>query len=343
MENILILDDEPNVGRMSTTDHISEAIKKLGGTPVRLRIGDFAVKQNTISIDYDSGKQHILFKKDGKKINLSEEISSVLCWRPRMPEELVKQLSGKKTQDFYKAEWNIFLRGIYLSLQHLFWMNPYPQSIIYEEKAYQLKIAQDIGFQIPKTYLTCSLEDAYKYFETTSEQIIYKPFSPITMKRKGKSDDPVYYSLYTNLIDKHDFLNADELLATPNIFQLYVPKKVELRVICVGKAVMTCEIHSQQSEVSKHDWRRYDIGHTQYAKHQLPSEVEKRCLKLLEQLKLSYGCIDMVVTPNDDYVFLEVNPNGQFGWIEDLTKLPITENIARMLMAGSINYDIKRW
>ena len=75
----------------------------------------------------------------------------------------------------------------------------------------------------------------------------------------------------------------------------------------------------------------------------MPEDIEQRCLKLLEKLGLTYGCIDMIVTPDDEYMFLELNPNGQYGWIEGLTGLPITENIARMLMAGSIDYDLTRW
>jgi lipocalin len=42
----------------------------------------------------------------------------------------------------------------------------------------------------------------------------------------------------------------------------------------------------------------------------------------------------MVVTPEGDYVFLEVNPSGQYGWIESRTGQPITEELVRMFMRG---------
>ena len=344
MDNIVILDDDPKYNKMTTTDYVSQAIEKMGGTCIHLRLADLVTKKSAISIDYDSDKQHIIFKKDGKVVNLTEEITSVLCWRPKMPKEIIKQIKEKKTREFYQGEWSVFLTGLFLSLQHCFWMNPYPQNMLLEEKAFQLKVAQQLGFHVPKTFLTTSLDEAYHYFESTDKKIIYKPLSQTMWEKKEKDDTkPACYAIYTTVIDKNDLLDSKDVHATPNIFQTYVEKKIELRITCVGKAVMACEIHSQDSKISSQDWRRYDIGNTRYKKHTLPQDIEQLCLKLLDTLKLTYGCIDMIVTPDDEYVFLELNPNGQYGWIEGLTGLPITENIARMLMARSINYDIKRW
>jgi len=344
MTNILIIDDNVKINKKTTTDRISQAIESMGGRCISLSLEDLAYNKSSISIDYDAGIQHVIFKKDNQVVNLTEEIRSVFCWRPKMPEEIKKQFKEKKTRSFYVGEWSCFLTGLFLSLQHCFWINPYPENVVFEEKAYQLKIAQQLGFRVPKSYLTTSLDDAYQYFKSFNDKIVYKPLSQTTWEKKEKHDDqPAFYAIYTNIIDKQDLLSSKDVYATPNIFQAYIEKKVELRITCVGKAVMACEIHSQDSSISKHDWRRYDIGHTKYEKHTLPQEIEQLCIKLLEKLRLTYGCIDMIITPDDEYVFLELNPNGQYGWVEGLTGFPITENIARMLMKGSIEYDIKRW
>ena len=53
---------------------------------------------------------------------------------------------------------------------------------------------------------------------------------------------------------------------------------------------------------------------------------------LVRRLGLAYGAIDLVLTPDGRYVFLEINPNGQYLWIEQLTGLPISEAIAEWLM-----------
>ncbi|MEV4245300.1 hypothetical protein AB0J63_18065 [Streptosporangium canum] len=49
---------------------------------------------------------------------------------------------------------------------------------------------------------------------------------------------------------------------------------------------------------------------------------------------LTYGAIDLILTPDGRYVFLEINPNGQFLWIEDATGLPIGAAIGDLLMSG---------
>jgi glutathione synthase/RimK-type ligase-like ATP-grasp enzyme len=118
------------------------------------------------------------------------------------------------------------------------------------------------------------------------------------------------------------------------IFQQYVPKRVELRVTVVGRRVFAAEIDSQASRSTRHDWRHYDDPNVQYRIHTLPPEMARACVRLVEALGLSFGAIDLIQTPEGKYVFLEINPNGQWGWIEDLTGLPISDAIADWL-AGS--------
>ncbi len=73
---------------------------------------------------------------------------------------------------------------------------------------------------------------------------------------------------------------------------------------------------------------------TQYAPHDLPRDVEQHCVELVEQLGLTYGAIDMIVTPDGRYVFLEINPAGLYLWIEAATGLPITDAICDLLVAS---------
>ncbi len=341
MKNILIIDDKEN-GNDTSADFVGKHIEDLGGNCVYLRLHDLANKKSCLSVSYDEGVQHIIFKNDVVNVDLTKEIQSVFFWRPRLPKEIIDKIEGKDKL-FYRAEWGNFMRGIYLSLKDCFWMNPYPQNVIYEEKVYQLKIAQEIGFRIPQSFITTSIEEASQYLAPIKEDVVYKPFSQNFWEKKKEGGKIDVYGLYTTVIKKEDLNDSEHEFPTPNIFQVYVPKKIELRITCVGKAVMACEIQSQKSEIAKHDWRHYDLDNTPHLKHKLPKDIENLCLKYLRNLNLTYGCIDMIVTPDDEYIFLELNPNGQFGWIEELTGFPITENIARMLIKGSIDYEIKGW
>lgn len=102
-----------------------------------------------------------------------------------------------------------------------------------------------------------------------------------------------------------------------------------------GDKVFPCAISSQNSQQTIEDWRRYDLPNTPHKPYALPMDLEQKCIALVKTLGLIFGCIDMIITPNNEYVFLEINPNGQWLWIEQLTGLPIAKALAELLIAGT--------
>jgi glutathione synthase/RimK-type ligase-like ATP-grasp enzyme len=120
----------------------------------------------------------------------------------------------------------------------------------------------------------------------------------------------------------------------PVVFQENMAKRLEMRVTVVGEQVFAAEIRSPEHFRTGTDWRHYQEFGCEgfYAVHSLPADVSQRCVRLCQELGLCYGAIDLILTPTGEYVFLEVNPGGQWGWIEEFTGLPISEAVARLLM-----------
>lgn len=132
----------------------------------------------------------------------------------------------------------------------------------------------------------------------------------------------------------------DAILNGAFIFQEYVPKKYELRVTIVDSKIFACKIDSQatENEDIKLDWRNYhqedDSGKTlPHSIIKLPEKIENACLEIMKNYNLNYGAIDLIVTPDDEYYFLEINPSGNYGWIEQLTGAPISETISEYLIS----------
>ena len=71
--------------------------------------------------------------------------------------------------------------------------------------------------------------------------------------------------------------------------------------------------------------------------YDLSPDIEELVLKLTSALGLVYGAIDMIVTPEGEHVFLEINPSGQFGFIEQSTGLPILSSLADTLIEGGVS------
>jgi glutathione synthase/RimK-type ligase-like ATP-grasp enzyme len=96
---------------------------------------------------------------------------------------------------------------------------------------------------------------------------------------------------------------------------------------------MSAAINSQASERAAHDWRRDGIRMIQdWQPYELPRGVEEKILRLMDYFVLNYGAIDIIVTPDGRHVFLEINPVGEFFWLERYTGLPIADTIAEVLL-----------
>lgn len=216
--------------------------------------------------------------------------------------------------DFWETFSSSWLPGTYARIRHA------------GLKAMQLGIAAQLGFDLPPTLITNDPDRLLDFYEREHGEIISKCLGPTTQKHFSR-----IAGRFTELVSRQDLTHVSSLHLAPMIFQGYVPKRVELRVTVVGEKVFAAEIHSQSTNHTRVDWRRYDFGHTPYASHQLPEEISRRCVALTERLGLSYSTIDMILTPEGRYVFLELNPNGQYLWIEFETGLPITAAICDLL------------
>jgi hypothetical protein len=180
--------------------------------------------------------------------------------------------------------------------------------------------------------VTNSPEEFVEFYRRHAGRIISKPFYYNTVYPSAETTKD-FWGMHTQPVTIHDVRFAASLRFCPVIVQAYVPKRVELRITVVGGEIFACEIHSQVTHRTKHDWRNYDLAHTPHYVHDVPQEVGERCYRLVAALGLCYGAIDMILTPDGRYVFLEINPSGQFRWIEDITGLPISAAIAQLLAA----------
>ena len=209
------------------------------------------------------------------------------------------------------------------------WVNHPQQNRNAELKIRQLKIANEVGLEIPKTLITNDPGDAESFFRKSKKK-------GVIVKRLGGGimlDGQNGSALYTSLINTQDIKNIERVKYTPTLFQEYIPKDVELRITVVGNKIFPVEIYSQKSEKAKVDWRK-DTLNLVHREHKLPIEIEQKLLIFVKKLGLNFGAIDMILTPSGKYVFLEINPNGQWGWIEDLTGMPISESIIELLTKG---------
>jgi hypothetical protein len=285
-----------------------------------------------ISVSYSpAGNPRRILRMDGQEIDLNT-ITAAWYRRPGPPIPH-STIVDAAVRSYVEEEAAFFLRDLWQTLQCK-WI-PATEAYIHhaEHKTTQLELAIKIGFQIPSTLVTNSKKDVIDFFNLHNGNVVSKVFRHNRIHPDNIQDECLM--TFTEVISIHDLGYCDTIAYCPVIFQAYVPKLFEVRVTVVGTKVFAAEIHSQQTNHTRYDWRHYDVGYTPHKVHVLPMDVHQKCIMLVQKLGLLYGTIDLIVTPERQYVFLEINPNGQYCWIEDLTGLPISHSLCDLLVSFS--------
>lgn len=184
-----------------------------------------------------------------------------------------------------------------------------------ENKAFQLLYAEKKGLLIPKSFVGNSNKRARDFF---CKKSIIKPLT--TGKIVTEDVVELYHTNYLETVNENISL-------TPVYFQEYINKKYEVRMTYIDGYFFAVRIDSED----KLDWRRNYRG-LKYKIIECPPKILEQCEELLNDFELNYGAFDFIVDEKDRWCFLEVNPNGQWLWLEHELQMPISEKIVRYLI-----------
>ena len=144
------------------------------------------------------------------------------------------------------------------------------------------------------------------------QKIITKSFSEYRFFMKYKT----VYAYFKGPLLFVDFNSFNDINFSQSLFQQYIPKKYEIRSFYLKGQFRSMAIFSQQNEKTKLDFRNYDQERpNRNVPYNLPKSLEQKLHKLMLKLDINCGSMDIIVTPDDQYYFLEVNPFGQFQWL----------------------------
>jgi glutathione synthase/RimK-type ligase-like ATP-grasp enzyme len=138
--------------------------------------------------------------------------------------------------------------------------------------------------------------------------------------------------VYTSEVGEEDLANAGQLRHSPMMFQERIEKARELRVAYVGGKVFSGAVDASKSAEGGTDWRLASPDECRWQMAELPDEVQEKLKTLMDRLELVFGAVDLIMTPEGDHVFLEVNSAGEWGMLERDLGHPISEAIAEALL-----------
>ncbi|MCF2219801.1 MvdD family ATP-grasp ribosomal peptide maturase [Chryseobacterium sp. PS-8] len=309
MNKILII---THTGDNFSIEKVTEYIAENHCEVIRFDV-DLYPLQNKLSTRFEDGKWISILETHEKKHRL-DDISAVWYRRAyNIGSGLKEELDSK----FYGAamgEIRTTLFGFLESIDVYALGKPSVYRRV-DSKEEQLKIAHKIGLKIPESCLTNNPEEA--------KQFIVKHKNVVAKMQTGFAiyEDGVESVVFTNVVKEDKLEELDTLLYCPMQFQKKIEKKKELRITIVGREVYAFEIDSQQSEAAKIDWRKDGVNLIdKWIPAELPTDIEAKLLELLDVYNIDYGAIDMIVSPEDKYYFIEINCAGEFFWLDNLTE-----------------------
>lgn len=322
MKNVLIITTAHDVG----ADYVVKDLRNRPGIKVfRFNTEEYPSRIRVSVLHDSNGDINTTFYFPEQGILNSSDIFSAYYRREAEP-ELDKLIKRKEDKLFARTEIVGALDTIWDTL-NCFWVNHPRYSTSLMTKVAQTHYGGLIGLRVPKTIITSNYNEVVNFYNKCNQSIVAKQLG----NARG-SQDWIEGRLYTQKIEpKHLKLFKNAKLA-PVMLQEAIEKKFELRITVVGNNMFPVKIDSQYTNATKNDWRRGPIGKIPHEKFEIPPIIKNKLLQLHKRLNLIYSGTDMVVTPKNEYVLLELNPNGEYVWTEVLTGLPITKAICDLLL-----------
>lgn len=307
-----------------SADRVEEAIVKRGGRPYRIDTADFPLELQ-LSVELaNSGWRGTLTSSSAGRISL-DDLVSVYVRRPRPFRFSSKLTPAERRHAGHEARYG--LGGVLMSLP-VRWCNQPGRSADAAYKPGQLAAFRACGLKVPRTQITNRVDDVLDFVHRVGQLVCKSIASEVVHTPDGSK------VVYTHLLTDDDLADLRGVDHTAHLFQEYVPKEFEVRLTVVGNEFFAAKISTDSATYTQVDWRRDYDSHT-YEIIDTPEEIHSAIMTYMNSAGLAFGAFDFVVTPDDEWVVLECNPEGQWGWIEERTGLPIADAIARLLLTGT--------
>jgi len=271
----------------------------------------------------------------GKQISV-DEIQVVWLRRSGYNElpELEEGHPLKLSDDIRKharTELRTLKKGAWMLLKDKTWLTRPDQNHI--NKLYALQQAAQSGLLIPESLVTTDRQALLK-FKQRHSRIIIKALDAFF----SYFDQNSWMVQYTHEVEE-EFIEQLPKTFFPCLLQQYIEKQYELRVFYFNGQCYPMAIFSQKNQKTALDFRHYDKARpNRTVPYRLPESLEKKIHAFMQAVDLQTGSLDLIRSKEGDYVFLEVNPVGQFGMVSKPCNYHLEEKVAEWLIDNSVKY-----
>lgn len=234
---------------------------------------------------------------------------------------------------FVYGEWAEALEGFFAHIDKPKWMNWPASNVAASHKMEQLSRANQLGFVVPKTLVTNDPNELRAFYDAQQGTIIAKPMAKGYVERGDEGIDSL---IYTNRVLEEHLHNLDDLPNCPTLFQMFVKKVADVRIAVVDDELHPVALYASDSTgMQRCDIRINNMNDVRYEKIELPEREKLNILRLMKYYNLRFAAIDMAIGTDGLWYFFEVNPNGQWAWIEEAGAASISESFIKSFQRPS--------
>jgi ATP-GRASP peptide maturase of grasp-with-spasm system len=250
---------------------------------------------------------------EGRPLNL-KNITSFWYRRghllPMVVNKIMEQTHGNAFKSHLSAEWNSLADFIHRLFESKRSIGAYRKEQ-YNNKLNNLMVAAQCGLCIPETYVISNKLEASALIE--SQRTITKSLNNDILFDDKKR---IFFTNFGPMLLKQPHLKKMKENFWPSLLQPYVSKQYELRIFILHEKIFAAAIFSQSNESSRIDSRISDSDKPErMVPYRLPDTIQSRLLDFMRLTGLDTASIDMIYTKSNEYIFLEANPVGQYGYV----------------------------
>jgi hypothetical protein len=275
---------------------------------------DRIAQRNFLSYGINFPVDDEILTSEDRRIALAD---ATVMWlrRIRSEQSLRVEVADEGARGVINSDCSGALTGFLSTHFHGKWISTPEATSRAADKVGQLQAAHECGFRVPRTLVSQSRDAVLDFHESCGGNIVVKTVvgAPGPFLQTVRLADP-------RSLDESSFA------AAPAIFQECIEGCEHLRLNCFGNESYAALIRSEDL-----DWRvNLDVPISSYA---VPQELHRKVRGVLDRLGLEMGVVDLKLTPEHEPVWLEVNPQGQFIFLDAFTDLKLAESFAAYLLA----------
>jgi len=283
----------------------------------RCRVDYFRINRDELkdySIEFNPLIPEVIGEYQGHSFTIStDSLKSIYYRAPTFLRDIFQEGLTEEEQ-LIRTQWTAFVRSLCV-FDNVKWINNPVDIYKAEIKPFQLYIANKLGIRVPKSIISNKTQDI------GCEYIAIKSIDTAIVNR-GDEEGFVYTEIYKPIeIEEKKY-------SSPFYNQEGLVPKTDIRVTVVESNVVAIKILSDTG--IDEDWRRYK-NELEYSIIELPIDIKNFCVEFVKSLNLKFGAVDLILH-KDEYYFIEINPTGEWSWLQQNTNFKFDELIVNSLI-----------